>query len=276
MCGSDPILVGAGDIAICSSSATNAAATARLIDGVISSNPSANVRVITMGDNSNESGTMAQYQNCYGPTWGRFKSRTSPSIGNHDSSGAANYYAYFGASAGPAGKGWHSYNLGGWHIVVLSAYGNAISTEQLTWLKNDLATDSSKCTLAYWHAPRFSTGGAHGDNSSVGVLWNALYADNAEVVVNGHDHQYERFAPLNPSGKPDANGMREFVVGTGGAGLRSGRNSSVASASSEFYLAGSNSTNLGVIKLTLHPASFDWQFLTIDGKVKDSGTGTCR
>ncbi|MCL4560171.1 MAG: DNRLRE domain-containing protein [Chloroflexi bacterium] len=278
--GGDPLLVGAGDIAICgggSASNSYAAKTANLIGQVISNNAGRTVHVATFGDNSNESGTVDQYNNCFDPTWGQFKSRMSPSEGNHDNMGGLNYFNYFGSIAGTSGKGWYSYDLGAWHIEVLTEYGNAVSTEQLNWLKSDLAAHTNKCTLAYWHAPRFSDGVVHGDTTAGGVLWDALYAAGADVVLAGHDHDYERFNLINPSGQLDlAKGMREFVVGTGGAGYRTGTGQvSVAKANSQFYFAGSNSTDLGVIELTLHSASYDWQFLTIGGKVLDAGATAC-
>ena len=182
--------------------------------------------MFTLGDNSNETGTAAQYADCYGATWGQFLDRTSASAGNHDyyANGAASYFAYFGKAAGPSGTGWYSYDLGGWHIVVLNAEceyvgGCGPGSPQDRWLVADLAAHPATCTLAYWHQPRFSSG-APGQATDVAYqwFWEDLYAFHADVVLNGHAHDYERFAPQTPSGKASPTGIREFVVGTGGAG----------------------------------------------------------
>jgi hypothetical protein len=188
-------------------------------------------------------------------------------------SGAAGYFDYFGARAGPVGTGWYAYDLGAWRIYALNSncavVGCGAGSEQEQWLRADLATSPRACVLAYWHHPRFSSG-EHGNDSAVTPLWNALYEADADVIVNGHDHNYERFGPQTPSGTADAaRGIRQFVVGTGGGSLRSFE---TIRANSQVR----NSDTYGVIKLTLSPTGYAWQFVPIAGKTfADSGTGAC-
>jgi hypothetical protein len=262
-----PVLIGAGDICI-TSVIQNARATAALITarpGDV---------VYTLGDNSNESGTASQYANCYAPTWGTFLNRTHATVGNHDymTSGAAPYYAYFGAAAGPAGKGYYSYNLANnWHVIVLNAMcsevgGCGSGSPEETFLRNDLAANAGKHILAMWHIPRFSSGSAHGSNPTYTVWWQDLYNAHADIVLDGHDHDYERFALQNPNGVADPNGVREFVVGTGGAGQRS---FGTIQPNSQVRSTGT----FGVLQLTLGLHSYSWQFIPIAGKTfTDSGT----
>ena len=262
----DPVIVGAGDIADCSTSTDSA--TAKLIDGIPGT-------VITLGDNVYTSGTATQFKSCYAPTWGRFLSRpTRPAAGNHDylTAGASGYFGYFGTRAGDPKKGYYSYGLGTWHIVVLnsncSAIGGCGSTSpQATWLRADLAANSGKDVLAYWHHPRFSSG-KHGGSTSVQAFWEILYAAGADVVLNGHDHDYERFAPQDPWGRADSTyGIREFVVGTGGTELRSRASNA---ANTQVF-----SSTFGVIRLTLRPGAYDWAFEPIAGSTfHDRGTTT--
>src|SRR5688572_20557152 len=258
----DPVFVGAGDIANCSR--TEDEATAKLLDNISGT-------VYTTGDNAYPDGTLAQFNNCYGPTWGRHKNRTKPSPGNHDYhvSGAAGYFDYFGAAAGDRSKGYYSYNLGAWHIISLnSEISQSAGSAQEQWLRADLAANPKICTLAYWHKPRFSSG-QHGNIAGSQALWQALYAQGADVVLNGHDHTYERFALQNPNGQADSRGIREFVVGTGGASLYS-------FTSNQPNSQVRNNTTWGVLKLTLHSASYDWQFIPIAGQnFTDSGSANC-
>jgi hypothetical protein len=290
----DPVLVGAGDIARCS--ATGDEATANLLDGISGT-------VFTTGDNAYDRGSAAEFANCYEPSWGRHKARTKPSPGNHEyyapakesasyNEDASDYFAYFGAAAGDPFKGYYSYDVGDWHIVVLNSclehepavWDNSsprLRLEQVQcvgpgsvqeqWLEDDLAApeNQSACTLAYWHLPRFSSGD-HGNSTSVAPLWSALYEAGADVVLNGHDHDYERFALQNPSGQADPDhGIREFVAGTGGGALTLFKD---IKPTSEKRIANTN----GVLKMTLHPESYDWEFVTApNGTVADSGSGTC-
>ena len=259
--GSDPILVGAGDIASCSSSGDEA--TSKLLDSIAGT-------VITLGDNVYDSGTASEFTNCYGPSWGRHKSRTRPAPGNHDyrTSGASGYYNYFDAAAGDASKGYYSYELGAWHIVALNSnISMAAGSAQEQWLRSDLAAHPAKCTLAYWHHPRFSSGSAHGSSTAPQPLWQALYDANADVILAGHEHNYERFAPQDPGGRADTlRGIRQFVVGSGG---KSHYGFGTILATSEVRNADTN----GVLKLTLHPTSYDFEFVPEAGKTfTDKGT----
>jgi hypothetical protein len=264
-----PVLVGAGDIAGCAF--TEDSATGALVAATPGT-------VFALGDNAYDNGTAAEFASCYDPVWGAVKDRTRPVVGNHEylmSSTAAPYFAYFGAAAGTAGKGWYSYDIGtDWHVVVLNSnctiVGCGAGSEQEQWLRSDLAASTRPCTVAMWHHPRFSSG-EHGNDSSTDAFWKALYADGAEVVLNGHDHDYERFAPQTPSAVADPTyGIREFVVGTGGKDFRSF--SSSAAANSQVRSIAAH----GVLKLTLNNGSYDWTFLPIPGTTLDeSGTGTC-
>jgi hypothetical protein len=267
---SDPVLVGAGDIADCAD-LSGAEATAKLLDKISGT-------VFTAGDNVYPDGTAEQFRDCYGPTWGRHKSRTRPSAGNHDfhSGGATPYFLYFGAAAGDPKTGAYSYDLGAWHIIVLNsecepAGGCGPGSPQEKWLKQDLQAHPAACTLAYWHKPLFSSGGTHGNDPSTKAFWDDLYAAHAALILGGHDHDYERFAPQDPEGKLDpAHGIREFVVGTGG---KSHRPFGKPLSTTELR----NTDTFGVLKLTLHPKAYDWEFIPEAGKTfRDAGSGTCR
>jgi hypothetical protein len=267
----DAILVGAGDVASCDDLA-GAKATARLLDSIPGT-------VFVAGDLAYPDGSAEQFTNCYGPTWGRQKARTRPSPGNHEfhSGGATPYFDYFGAAAGDPAKGYYSYDLGAWHVIVINSNcselpdGCAKGSPEEQWLKQDLAQHATACTVAYWHHPLFSSGKEHGNDPEIKPFWEDLYAANADVVINGHDHDYERFAPQDPDGKVDtARGIREFVVGSGGK--NSHRTFGDAKPNSEVR----NSDTFGVLKLTLHAKSYDWEFIPEEGKnFRDSGSGTC-
>lgn len=263
----EAILVGAGDIAICGEEGSQY--TAALLDQIPGT-------VFTAGDNSNEAGTAANYQMCFNPSWGRHKERIYPAAGNHDLliSQGAPYYAYFGERAGEPGKGYYSFDLGEWHIIVLNsvceyAGGCGEDSPQMEWLKEDLAEHPNLCTLAIWHYPLF-TSGTRGGNEVVRPFWKALYEAGADVIINGHDHHYERFAPLNPNGQPDAErGIRQFIVGTGGAGLRG--IGEVAAHSEKRILY-----TYGVLKLSLKGNGYYWEFVPVAGMgASDSGSGVC-
>ena len=260
-------LIAAGDIAQCSSS--NDEATSLLVDNIPGT-------VVLLGDVVYESGSASEFTNCYHPSWGRHKARTRPAVGNHEyqTLNATGYYNYFGAAAGDPTKGYYSYDLGDWHIIALnsncSIVGCAAGSAQEQWLRNDLIANTKQCTLAYWHHPRFNSGADHGNDTAVGALWNALYQYGAEVILNGHEHVYERFAPQTPDAVADpVNGIRQFTVGTGGRG---GDVWGTIKANSQVR---NNSTN-GVMKLTLSAGSYAWQFVPVAGKTfTDSGTGSC-
>lgn len=265
----DPVLVGAGDIADCAD-LSGAEATAKLLDKI----PGV---VFTAGDNAYEGGTKGQFDKCYAPTWGRQKSRTRPAVGNHEfhSSGATPYFDYFGAAAGDPKTGYYSYDLGSWHIIVLNSECDQVGgcqqgSEEEKWLKADLDAHPAVCTLAYWHKPLFSSGAKHGNDPGMKDFWIDLYAAHVAVVVNGHDHDYERFTPQDPDGKPDpTHGIREFVAGTGG---KSHRPFGTPLPTSEVR----NDNTYGVLKFTLHPKSYDWQFIPVPGKTfHDLGSGVC-
>lgn len=266
----DPVLVGAGDIASCDALA-GAEATAKLIDKIPGT-------VFAVGDLAYPDGSDEQFANCYGPTWGRFKERTRPAPGNHEyhKTGASGYARYFGEAAGPPDKGYYSYELGGWHIVVLNSEcvevgGCEMKSPQGLWLKQDLADHATTCTLAYFHKPLFSSGAKHGNDPEVKPLWDLLYHAGADVIINGHDHDYERFAPQDPEGHLDAkHGIREFVVGSGGK--NSHRVMGITQPNSEVR----NADTFGVLKVTLHPRGYDWEFVPEAGKTfTDTGSGEC-
>ena len=261
-------LVGAGDISRCDNRGDTA--TARLVASIPGT-------VFTAGDNAYKEGTLSQFRRCYDPTWGRFKARTKPSVGNHEyrTPGASGYFDYFGAAAGGRGKGYYSYDRGAWHIVVLNsmcAYvrgGCEPDSPMITWLRRDLAANPNRCTLAYFHKPLFSSGYSRG-NPVVKPLWNVLYNHHADVIVSGHDHVYERFAKQTPRGTKSERGIRQFVVGTGGAEL-GGFNYT------ERHSQVRNANTYGVLKLRLAASSYGWRFVHVAGKTfTDSGSTRCR
>jgi hypothetical protein len=241
--------------------------------------------VLPLGDVQYECGGYQAFLQSYGPSWGRVKSISRPVIGNHEyltssgtdctsyNEGAAGYFKYFGSTAGEFGQGYYSFDVGNWHLIALNsncgdAGGCSFGSPQATWLRKDLAAHPNLCTLAYWHIPLFSSGGRAGPNTQ--PLWEILYNNDVDVILNGHDHIYERFAPQAPDGTLDPDrGIREFVVGTGGANLTE---IETLAANSEVH----NSETYGVLKLTLHPAGYDWQFVPEAGKTfTDAGTGNC-
>ena len=260
-------LLAAGDIAGCSSSGDEATAT--LLDSLAGA-------VATLGDAAYESGTASEFTDCYGPSWGRHKSRTRPAPGNHEyeTKEAGGYFGYFGAAAGDPGKGYYSYKLGSWHIVVLNSNcskvgGCGAGSPQETWLRQDLKAHPTACTLAYWHHPRFSFG-KYDDNEATRVLWQALYAAGADIVLAGHDHNYQRYAPQDADGILDReHGIREFVVGTGGK-------NHYPLGTPPPNVEASNDDTFGILQLSLHPTSYDWQFIPVAGATfTDTGSGTC-
>jgi len=232
--------------------------------------------VLTLGDNQYENGEYANFLESYGRSWGRVKAITHAAAGNHEykTRGADGYYRYFGAAAGRRARGYYSVNLGAWHLIALNSNcqevgGCGQGSPQVRWLRADLAANrSTRCTLAYWHHPRFSSG-PHGSNPAYAAFWRALYAANADVVLVGHDHDYERFAPQTPNGLRDAKrGIRQFVVGTGGKDLR-------ALETTQPNSVVRDSTTLGILALTLHPGRYSWRFVPAVGMFTDAGSALC-
>jgi hypothetical protein len=255
------VLVGAGDIAGCPANFADEA-TAKLLDSIAGA-------VFTLGDNVYEDGTAAEFKDCYGPSWGRHLARTRPAVGNHEyhTGRGAGYFGFFGTQAGPAGRGYYSYNLGEWHIVVLDSERNL--TIQAEWLKADLAANPKRCTLAYWHKPYFTSGDLP-PALSLKPLVKILYNAGVEVIVQGHNHIYERFYPQDPEGVANlARGMRAFVVGTGGAPLLPMK------TKTPNLQVRQNSTH-GVLKFSLYPTWYKYEFVPVAGKTwRDSGSNNC-
>ena len=264
---SDPVVLASGDIAACTSTADEATANQ------LAAYPGATI--VPLGDNAYENGTVDEYTNCYGPNWGAYKAASRPTAGNHDylTTGAAGYYGFFGTLAGDSAKGYYSYDLGSWHVVVLNSNcvqvgGCWAGSPQEAWLRSDLAAHPSSCKLAYWHEPLFTSGGV-GANGGMKAFWQDLYDYRADLVLNGHAHMYERFAQQDANAVATAAGIREFVVGTGGKGLYG---LGAIAANSQIV----NNTTFGVLKLVLHSSSYDWAFLPIAGQTfTDSGTAAC-
>jgi acid phosphatase type 7 len=271
------LLLAAGDIAKCADGTPVPTNGAQITSDMLLNATGA---LFTLGDNSNDAGSPSDYANCFDSTWGRLKSRINPALGNHDQiygdNQALPYFDYFGAASHPDSFGYYSLDLGAWHIVVLNAecgvgkVGCGAGSTQEQWLRKDLAAHSQKCTLAIWHQPLF-TSGTQAATPGMLAFWQALYDYHAEIILNGHDHNYERFAPQDPQANPDpANGLREFVVGTGGASLDV---SSLPLAANEEVRS---AAAYGYIQLTLKPDSYAWQFIPQSGKTfTDSGTGVC-
>lgn len=260
-------LIAAGDAARCDGSIDEAAAAEiETIPGIVAA----------LGDIAYENGSPQDYAQCYDPSWGRFKDRTRPVPGNHEyqTPGAAGYFGYFGPSVGSLGQSWYTYDLGAWRLYALDANcgyigGCGPGSPELTWLTDELAAHPAQCVLAYWHQPRFSSG-LHGNDPAVDDIWRALSAAGADIVLNGHDHLYERFSQLDSSGAPVASGgTREFVVGTGGGNAYQFQE---IRAGSEVRIA----QTFGVLQLTLDAGSYDWAFLPINGGTHgDSGSDSC-
>jgi hypothetical protein len=260
-------LLAAGDVASCSSSGDEQ--TANLLDELPGT-------IAGLGDLVYDDGTAEEFANCYGPTWGRHKARTRPVPGNHEynTDGAEGYYDYFGAAAGDPARGYYSYPLGTWHVVALNSNCSEIggcgrTSPQGRWLAEDLAANPSSCTLAYWHHPRFSSSANHGSSTATRDLWAILTEHAAEIVLQGHDHNYERFGPQDADGRANPFGMRSFVVGTGG---RSHYGFDTPEPNSEVR----NDDTYGVLELTLRSAGYDWRFVPVEGRAfTDAGSANC-
>ncbi len=258
------VLVGAGDIAGCDSNGDEQ--TAALLDGIPGT-------VFTVGDNVYPNGTANQFLRCYEPSWGRHRSRTYPIPGNHDyrTRQGAPYYAYFGKNAGVPGIGYYSLKLGDWLILMLNSnIEMGTGSAQLDWLRAELESHPGACEIVMSHHPRFSSG-PHGSASRMSAIWNLMYEHGVELTIGGHDHIYERFAPMTPTGALDkARGVRQFIVGTGGfkpyTPRRIARNSQIRSTGTS-----------GVLKLSLGDGVYQWEFLPVAGKTfRDWGQEKCR
>jgi hypothetical protein len=263
----------AGDIADCRkkpAAETMAAVTAELIMNGLAKDSKA--LVITLGDNTYPVGRTEEFNECYNPTWGQFKSRTLPSPGNHDYGMplALGYYNYFDELAGPDRRGYYRKSAGRWALISLNSnLDGAQMQEQLTWLKEELKESKAACTLAFWHHPVISSGG-HGNNDVMKEAWKLLADAKADIVLASHDHNYERMAPLNGNGELDEkNGMRSFVVGTGGTKL-------TPMFFSKLTTEVRDNVTHGVLKLSLGSNSYDWEFLPVPGQTfTDKGHGVC-
>jgi hypothetical protein len=266
----DPVLVASGDQHACDGSGD--AQTAALISSL---NPTL---VLPLGDASGEYGYLSEYTGCYDPTWGPFKSISRPVPGNHDYEGdstAAGYFTYFGSSAGTLGQGWYSYDVGSWHVLALNSNcglvgGCGSGSPEVQWIKQDIAAHPGACTLAYFHHPLYASTPEPGYNGPVQYIYQALYNGGVDLIVNAHARSYERFAPQDASGNLDTQyGIREIVVATGGGALD---NNNTHAPNSQAWQA----STLGDLKVTLHPGSYDWQFVPVaGGTYNDSGTGSC-
>lgn len=277
-----PVMIGAGDIAVCGT--TGDEATAKIVDSVLTADSAANMRsaVFTLGDNaypSGPGGVENDFPRCFSPSWGStgIMKVIHPAPGNHDydSGSAAPYFSYFGERAGPAKKGYYSYDVGGWHLISLNSelfFKHADASEaraQEDWLRKDLADNRVLCTLAYFHRPLFSSG-SHGATRKVQSLWKILYDGGADLILSGHDHHYERFLPQTPLGAADtANGIVEIIAGTGGAELRGLRDPLARNSVAQIH------GRFGVLKLMLGSGEYRHAFIDTDGRVWDPAGGKC-
>jgi hypothetical protein len=272
----DPVIAAAGDIAC--DPATDGGAPARCDQAataaqIVALKP---VAVLALGDQQYEKNTASAYASVFDKSWGQFKDLIHPTIGNHEylTPDAAGYFGYFGAAAGDPTQGYYSWNLGAWHIIALNSECSHIGgcrsgSPQETWLKADLAANPTACTLVTWHEPRFSSG-EHGNASQMATIWRDLVAAHVDVALAGHNHDYERFPTLDGSGNPDPAGVQEFVVGTGGKNHYPFKAPAIAGEVRD-------DTSFGILKMTLHPASYDWEFLPAPGYTfTDSGSMACR
>lgn len=286
LAGAPAIFVGAGDIAACGSDEDELGdeRVAALLDGIAGT-------VFTLGDNAYPDGTAGQFESCYEPSWGRHRARTRPAPGNHDynTSDATPYYEYFGPNAGDAGKGYYSFDIGAWHAISLNSNCSEIDggcgpgSPQQTWLEADLKAHPNACTIAYWHHPVLTIG-PHDNDEETLPLWQTLYDHGTDIVLSGHEHNYQRYAPLDrDAAAVDADeGIRFFVVGTGGVGLtdasssRVNDNPGLEAWGDNPGDGDSHDASLGVLNLSLYDAAYEWQFVPAEGGTfTDSGRGTC-
>jgi hypothetical protein len=257
----DIVFAGAGDIGECGTGGPER--TARLLDRLPG-------YVFALGDTAYPRSTAELIKQCYDPAWGRHRDRTYASPGNHDwevDSGAP-YFAYFGTAAGPPGAGYYSVDLGSWHVISLNSNIAAQpGSPQYEWAKRDVAASAAVCTLALWHHPVFSSGG-YGPNPHMKGIWQMLDEAGVDLVVSGHEHDYERFAPQDADGRPNSRGMRQFIVGTGGAHLRP---FGTIQPNSDVRIA----EQWGVLRLLLRASSYEWEFMSADGVSRDTGASEC-
>jgi len=261
--GGPNVLVGAGDIANCDSPGDEA--TARLLDTIEGT-------VFTAGDNAYMNGSAAQFRDCYNPGWGKHRDRTYPTPGNHDyeTSNATGYYDYFGSRAGPRNGGYYAYDVANWRVYALNSEFDKVpnlAQMQMDWLKSEFASRPAPCSIAIWHKPLY-TSGPNGENPHMRDIFKLLYDNGVDVVLNGHDHIYERFAPQDANGRLDpARGIRQFTVGTGGVATYT--NPRVAQNSEKIFSV------WGVLMLTLNSNSYEWEFISVDPGFRDTGSGSC-
>jgi hypothetical protein len=258
---STTVLLAAGDVGLCGSPA--AVETGEMLDGLAGT-------VLGVGDLAYRRGTAEEFAACYDPVWGRHKDRTRPAPGNHEyeSSGAQPYFDYFGSRAGSPGLGYYSFRSGEW--LVLSLNSNlpvGAGTAQAQWIRTELVANATLCALAYFHHPLYSSG-PNGDNARVAGLWQLLYEQGVDVIVNAHEHMYERYAPMSPDGqRNDTRGIRQFIAGTGGSGLYALRR---VHPQSEVQIIAH-----GLLKLTLSAHGYDWEFMQVGGARGDAGSDVC-
>jgi hypothetical protein len=271
-----PIVAAAGDIACAPGDPVTPTTCHQMqTSNLFVGNP-AITAVLPLGDEQYEDGLLSEFQNSYDLSWGRALGRTHPVPGNHEYASGSNgngYFAYFGARAGTAGRGWYSFNVGQWHLVALNSNCSAVggcgsSSPQVTFLKNDLAAHHPACTLAYWHHARFSSG-PNGNLAAYDPIWKVLYSHHVDVVLSGHDHIYERYALQTPAQARDPkHGIREFVVGTGGRSLDPFTG---PFTNGQFR----QRSQFGILKLTLHPHRYEWRYVSAAKHVLDSGETDC-
>jgi hypothetical protein len=269
------VIAAVGDISCAPTSAVTATACRQLSVSNLIQNDPAVQHFLALGDLQYPNGELANFQSnsAYNGSYGRFKSQTKPAPGHHEynTANATGYYSYFGALAGDPTKGYYSFDVGTtWHIVSLNSNCSfvscAVGSTQEKWLRDDLTASTRPCTIAYWHHPRFASS-SRGNITEVDPLWRAVADDGGELVLAGHEHYYERFAPMNAAGTADANGVRSFIVGTGGNSMGG---FSTVQPNSQVRLQA-----FGVMKLTLSDNAYSWQMVNESGTVLDSGTGTC-
>jgi len=271
-----PIVAAAGDIACAPGDPVTPTTCHQMqTSNLFVGNP-AITAVLPLGDEQYEDGLLSEFQNSYDLSWGRALGRTHPVPGNHEYASGSNgngYFAYFGARAGTAGRGWYSFNVGQWHLVALNSNCSAVggcgsSSPPVTFLKNDLAAHHPACTLAYWHHARFSSG-PNGNLAAYDAIWKVLYSHHVDVVLSGHDHIYERYALQTPAQARDPkHGIREFVVGTGGRSLDPFTG---PFTNGQFR----QRSQFGILKLTLHPHRYEWRYVSAAKHVLDSGETDC-